>query len=125
MPRDPIKRKVNDLKYRTAHREQRNSYFRKYNVENRAVIGTRKVGKYDQLFGWPAGWIEWALAASLVCALCGQAFDGSQMGGKAVDHNHDTNRFRGVIHNRCNVGIGHLRDSADLCLKAAAYLQAA
>ncbi len=125
-PRDPMKRKANDLKYRTAHRERRNSYFRKYNVENREAIRERKViNRWDDQFAWDAGTAEWVLATSFTCLICDKPFDATASMKKVMDHNHQTNRFRGVIHNRCNVGIGHLRDSADLCLKAAAYLQAA
>jgi hypothetical protein len=121
--RDPIKRKRNDLLYRTRHRERRNSYFQQYNNENRDAISARKLTNYDRLFGWPLGSTEWVVAVSSLCALCDEPFQEGQFMGPAVDHDHKTNTFRGVIHNRCNVGIGHLRDSEHVCLKAAAYLR--
>ena len=42
-----------------------------------------------------------------------------------LDHEHGTARFRGYLCRRCNVGLGHLGDSAQGVLKALAYLRAA
>lgn len=44
--------------------------------------------------------------------------------GKLVfDHDHETNRFRGWICDRCNKMLGHAADSADTLSKAIAYLE--
>lgn len=59
-----------------------------------------------------------------LCALCGQAFDLSQKGtSPSLDHNHSTNKLRDFIHSNCNVAIGLLRDSPDLCRLAMKYLE--
>lgn len=39
-----------------------------------------------------------------------------------LDHDHDTNAFRGWLCNKCNIGIGHLNDNLDGVLKAVKYL---
>lgn len=39
-----------------------------------------------------------------------------------IDHCHQTGAVRGLLCNRCNVGIGALQDSPDNLLRAAAYL---
>jgi hypothetical protein len=40
-----------------------------------------------------------------------------------VDHCHETGRVRGLLCRYCNVGIGHLKDSALLCKLASKYLE--
>lgn len=39
-----------------------------------------------------------------------------------IDHCHETGKIRGVIHNRCNVAIGMLRDDPVLVKRALEYL---
>lgn len=55
------------------------------------------------------------------CAVCGihiseidRSFD--------IDHCHKTKIVRGLLCNNCNVAIGRLKDSPELCYKAAEYL---
>lgn len=40
-----------------------------------------------------------------------------------IDHNHSTNKVRGVLCSNCNRGIGHLQDSPVLLQKAIQYLE--
>ena len=56
------------------------------------------------------------------CAICG---DHEEVVGKKmyVDHNHNTKKIRKLLCAKCNVGIGMLKDSAEVLLKAAQYLQ--
>ena len=39
-----------------------------------------------------------------------------------VDHNHDTGKYRGVLCQHCNMGLGHFRDDPNLLIKATQYL---
>lgn len=55
------------------------------------------------------------------CALCGA----TPAGNLHVDHDHETGRVRGLLCRPCNTGLGLLRESAELLLKAAAYITAA
>lgn len=41
----------------------------------------------------------------------------------AVDHDHKTGKIRGLLCKGCNVGIGNLKDNAQLCRRAAEYLE--
>lgn len=57
-----------------------------------------------------------------VCAICGGAPNGT--GRFHVDHDHNTDRIRGLLCSNCNRGIGHLQDDPDLLVAAAEYLRA-
>lgn len=52
------------------------------------------------------------------CAL-GHPFRGKVV----VDHDHRTGVVRGLLCERCNLGIGHLLDSPALCRRARTYLE--
>ena len=59
-----------------------------------------------------------------VCDCCGKIPLGSN--GKVkwcLDHNHQTNTFRGWLCERCNLGIGQLGDNIDGVEKAVKYLK--
>lgn len=42
-----------------------------------------------------------------------------------VDHDHKTNKVRGILCNNCNLGIGHFKDNPLLLEFASQYLHAA
>ena len=52
------------------------------------------------------------------CVICGDS------GPLVVDHDHVTNKVRGMLCNHCNRGLGHFRDSPMLLEFAAQYLYA-
>lgn len=53
------------------------------------------------------------------CIICGE----SQKLQLAIDHDHRTGRVRGALCSRCNLGLGHFRDSPELLRLAALYLE--
>lgn len=55
-----------------------------------------------------------------VCAICGGSDE--VKGILSVDHCHETNRVRGLLCHRCNVGLGHFRDDPALLARAAQYV---
>ena len=55
------------------------------------------------------------------CAVC-QTSESKGIGW-CVDHDHVTQRVRGVLCDACNKGIGFLQDDLDLLITAAEYLE--
>ncbi|MFA6570781.1 MAG: endonuclease VII domain-containing protein [Bacteroidota bacterium] len=62
------------------------------------------------------------------CAICEndmimtQATKGQSLDTVSIDHNHKTKRTRGLLCNRCNKGIGSLRENVEILEKAIKYL---
>lgn len=52
------------------------------------------------------------------CAICGQSEK-----RLVVDHCHKTNRFRGLLCDDCNHGLGNFKDKEELFLEAIKYLK--
>jgi hypothetical protein len=52
------------------------------------------------------------------CTICGASSD------LVVDHNHRTNKIRGMLCNRCNQGLGQFKDDPMLLEMARIYLLA-
>jgi hypothetical protein len=68
--------------------------------------------EYEQLFIKQHG----------VCAICHQP-PTEEKPFLVVDHDHKTEKVRGLLCNNCNVGIGNLRDSLIIVSAAARYLK--
>lgn len=54
------------------------------------------------------------------CIICGKSFD--KPSDACVDHNHETDEIRGLLCNRCNLGLGIFDDDPELMISAAEYL---
>lgn len=53
------------------------------------------------------------------CAICKQSIN---LTGSAIDHNHDTGEFRGVLCKQCNRALGMFGDSVTILKSAMEYL---
>jgi hypothetical protein len=56
------------------------------------------------------------------CALCGRPLDLSSPRRPIVDHDHKTEKVRGILHNRCNVLIGMAEENPTILEAAIRYL---
>jgi len=63
---------------------------------------------------------EWEQQAAGLCMLCGEV---PGLKPLCVDHRHSDGQPRGLICNRCNIGLGFFNDDPDLFERAAAYLR--
>jgi hypothetical protein len=62
-----------------------------------------------------------------VCAICGQPEtkidkQKNKLRVLSVDHNHTTGQIRGLLCDRCNLGIAFFKDNAEILLNASMYL---
>lgn len=62
-----------------------------------------------------------ARAQGRVCAICKQVRKGRH-GKLCVDHNHQTGKVRGLLCEKCNMGLGHFEDSPVLLARAMRYV---
>lgn len=53
---------------------------------------------------------------------CNICLDPITLTGCHVDHNHKTNKVRGLLCKRCNMGIGYMKDNLFILSKAIQYL---
>jgi hypothetical protein len=80
----------------------------------------RRAVRREYVYGTTPSDVEGLIAKQGgVCAVCGRPIE---KGKEVIDHNHDTGKVRGVLHHRCNMVLGFLYESADLCRRAAEYL---
>jgi hypothetical protein len=56
------------------------------------------------------------------CAICHDSLIGQLR--VSTDHNHETNKVRGILCNDCNRGIGLLKDNSAVLTRAAHYVLA-
>jgi Autographiviridae endonuclease VII len=60
-----------------------------------------------------------------VCAICGKpetARNQFKVRRLSIDHDHTTNKFRGLLCNDCNIGLGRFHDSPQLLSSALRYV---
>ncbi len=110
-------RKNNPEKYREWSRK----HAKKVGAEGitRAILRQKKLKReiYDQMIKDQKN----------LCAICGKAESRTiRSSGKVmhlcIDHCHKTNKVRGLVCAMCNLGIHYFKDSSELLLSAANYL---
>lgn len=57
------------------------------------------------------------------CAICGIYHEEIKRKRLDVDHCHNSGRIRGLLCNRCNTGIGQLKDNKEILQNAISYLK--
>lgn len=57
------------------------------------------------------------------CAICSSVSPGDKDVYFHVDHCHDTNTVRGLLCNKCNLGLGYFNDKIENLISATKYLE--
>jgi hypothetical protein len=57
------------------------------------------------------------------CALCNKPFESLTGNNLHVDHDHETDKVRGLLCLQCNVGLGMLGDKEEGLLRALEYVR--
>lgn len=57
------------------------------------------------------------------CAICGKSPEGQRYKKLYVDHDHRTNKVRGLLCMECNFGLGKFGDSIEVLEAALAYVR--
>jgi hypothetical protein len=58
-----------------------------------------------------------------LCRICHKESNNKVQKHFHVDHNHETGKIRGLLCNKCNMGLGMFNDNKDLIKKAMDYLE--
>lgn len=106
-------------KYRNAHLDKERARGREYSKTHRDEIRARGL---KRKYGLTLEAFESMLfGQGSACAICGSIEWGSH--GPTIDHNHETGDIRGILCKRCNLVLGYLRDSPQIALAVADYLE--
>lgn len=101
--------------YQKEHREQCREYSKKHYHEN----GGKKTSRMKHIKS-KYGLLYDPVPEQPECGIC-HTTDFKKR-GPMIDHNHETGKFRGILCNHCNVGLGFLNTKEKLS-NAIKYLQ--
>lgn len=119
---DPEKRKLSWKKWREANPEKRKASkaaWDKANPEKRKLNSYKarlkkynlSIEQYENMLAQQHG----------CCAICGDLLDKAEK--THIDHNHKTNKVRGILCHGCNTSLGGFKDSIDILKSAQMYLE--
>lgn len=94
----------------------------KYQKTPRGKFTARKAQLKSKFNMTPADYDKIYMDQLGLCAICG-THQSDLKKSLAVDHNHETGKIRGLLCNRCNIGIMNLKEDAENCLNAYSYLR--
>ncbi len=84
----------------------------------------RRVRATERRYAMSAGaYASMLTVQNNACALCLRPFGSAPAMEPAVDHDHATGKVRGILHNKCNVGLGFFEDDPALLEMAKFYLK--
>lgn len=67
------------------------------------------------------GWQKLIDSQGNRCSICNKPF--ANESETRVDHDHKTKKIRGILCNKCNIGLGLFLESVEILKKAIDYLE--
>lgn len=114
------------LKYSREYRKNNPKEIKKYDKQYKKdnperIRRIKRDSRIKKIYGLShKDWLGIWEAQDGECAICGRSF--SKPSDALIDHNHKTNEVRGLLCNKCNLGIGHFDDNPRIIIKANEYL---
>ena len=119
----PYKNREDNIAHCKQYRKDNQEYFKEYERQRKKNNPGRHRKsmfkcKYNlSLEDWLKMWED----QNGRCEICGEKF--IEPGDAHVDHNHKTNKIRGLLCSKCNFGLGNFDDDPGLLIKASKYLK--
>jgi hypothetical protein len=111
---------------RELKRDERKAAAKAYHAAHRPEQLAKRREWLLALYGLkPADYDAMLAAQGGACAICGEPGKTWADRNLNVDHDHETNKVRGLLCGRCNCMLGYARDRTDVLERGAAYLRAA
>ena len=105
-------------------RQKRYEYFRAYRERNAELVAKKQQAVRVRRYGiTSADYYRMLEEQNGGCAICGLPEQSTYFKRLSVDHDHDTNKVRGLLCSECNFGLGKFKDDIDLLIKASKYLK--
>ena len=112
------KRKIEtQRKYYAKNREKANLASKLWYRNNRTKVLDQNYKQYGFSY---SEYVAMFAKQNGLCALCGEPPTEKLL---VVDHNHQTNKVRGLLHRSCNSAIGILGDNVEGLERALKYLK--
>lgn len=120
--KNPEERREYQRKYYQRNKEKIKKYAKEWRENNKERVSanrkhTSKKYRIEKEYGITYEEYSKCMNTSDVCEICGTTER------LCYDHDHQTNKFRGVLCSNCNSGVGLLGDNLDIIRKAEEYLR--
>lgn len=116
--KDKKEKKKNNRQYYKDNREKKLKQHKQWYQNNR-----KEVRKYFMMRRYGLSheeWLEIWEDQDGKCAICKELF--TTPSDAFIDHNHKTDEVRGLLCNRCNLGLGIFEDDPKIMINAIEYL---
>ena len=124
--RNKKKQREYQAEYRLIHKDKLDAYAKEWRKNNpKRTLAISRKSRYIQHYGiTPKEAEQLLIKQDGKCAVCNIQilFDGTQ-GGAHLDHDHESNLIRGILCQKCNLGLGHFKDNITTLFNAINYLR--
>ena len=113
-----MRTKEQNTQYMRKWRKDNPEHFKQYRKDNK--VGFKKA-KLKHRYGLSyEDWLKiWEIQDGR-CKICSKKFKNPS--DACIDHNHDTQKIRGLLCRKCNFGISNFNDNPKLTARATEYL---